>query len=444
MIKKFQEYIKKEGLFDPQQKVLLTISGGIDSIVMADLFHKSGYNFGIAHCNFQLRGLESEKDLSFVKSLGEKYKVPFYYINFETEVYARDNGISVQMAARDLRYSWFNELMNDEAYDCFATAHHLDDQVETFFINLLRGTGISGLHGINKLYGGCIRPLLFATRYEIEEYQSQFDLSFREDLSNKSSKYLRNRIRHYLLPVFEDINPDFRRIFRENFERIRDVERIYSRDVESKRNNIVSEVHDDGSVQIPLDALINLHPLKTYLHEFLSPFNFNTSVIEDIVNALDDISGKQFYSTTHRLLKDRDHIIIKSLDISRETKEFYLDENCTLITEPVELVLLVEERDENHEIPTDALIACLDLYKLSFPLVLRRWQMGDYFMPLGMDNMKKLSDFFIDEKFSLFEKESTWILQSGKKICWIIGHRIDDRFKVTPTTKRILKLMLVK
>lgn len=264
MLQMFKEYIAREKLLQPEQKVLVTVSGGMDSVVLLELLYRSGYKIAVAHCNFQLRGRASDLDELFVRNLALKYEVPVFVKKFRTEKYAEKNKISIQMAARDLRYFWFEELIEQEGFDVFATAHHLDDQVETFFINVFRGTGISGLHGINSRQGNCVRPLLYATRNDIEAYRKKKHLSFREDESNQSDKYIRNKIRLRLMPVIQEILPDYQNVFYENLNRFREIEKIYKRDIEQKADRIMIR-EKDGSVLIAIDDLINLHPIRTYL-----------------------------------------------------------------------------------------------------------------------------------------------------------------------------------
>ncbi len=437
MKKTLLSYINKEKLFDPFNKVLLTVSGGIDSIVMCEIFSKAGLNFAIAHCNFQLRGNESNEDELFVKQLAEKYKVPFFYKRFNTSSYANKKGVSIQMAARELRYEWFEEIRKKKKLDYIATAHHQDDSIETFFINLIRGTGISGLHGILPKQGKIIRPLLFTTKNDIETYAKKYKLTFREDSSNASDKYVRNKIRHHVIPVLKELNPDLENAMNATIQRLRDVELIYKNEIRNMRAKIVKE--EKNSTIISIDQLKKLKPATTYLYEFLKPYNFNASAVETIIDSLDGESGKQFYSTTHRLVKDRDGLIVESqkskvksqkskIQIKKDQKELIIDGRKlkfkTLVT-------------TNYKLQTTNSSANIDFEKLKFPLEIRKWEKGDAFYPLGMKGKKKLSDFFIDKKLSISQKENTWLLTSAGKIVWVIGLRIDDRFKITLKTKKI-------
>lgn len=442
MIADFNNFIIREELFRPSDIVLLAVSGGLDSAVMAYLFHLAGYQFGIAHANFQLRGKESERDEDFVRTLAEKYQVAIHVKRFETKTFARKNGISVQMAARTLRYEWFEELIKDENYSYVATAHHLDDQLETFLINLTRGTGIAGLHGILPRNGKIIRPLMFSGRKEIEAYATANDLDFVQDSSNISMKYTRNRIRLKIIPQLELINPAFRQELKQTIGHIRDAEIIYRQTVEQKRKEILHRKGDEFIISA--DQFFNLKPLTSWAFELLSLFGFNQANIKDITGLAEAIPGKEVLSATHRVIKDRDQLIIAPREkTGLETTFLVTTDDLALkaIKSPVNLGF-----ETLHEIPAEfadpATTAYIDFDKLDFPLLIRKWHRGDFFCPMGMSKRKKLSDFFTDQKFSLIEKEKQWLICSGKNIVWIIGHRIDDRYKITTATKRVLKIIL--
>lgn len=442
MLKDFNKFIISENLFSSKEKVLLAVSGGIDSVVMTDLFKRSGLSFGIAHCNFQLRGNDSEEDELFVAELAKKNKVPFFSQRFSTLHTAQSLGISVQMAARELRYGWFAEVLRKEKYSYIATAHHLDDQVETFFINLLRSSGIAGFHGILPKQGKIIRPLLFATRENINHYATDNHIKYREDKSNNDIKYLRNKIRHEILPVLQEINPDVIRHIGDNLERIREAEQIFRKTIEQKRKKIIRS--EKEKITIPIGEIRKLNPQGTYLFEFLSPFGFNFSQVNDLLKSLDKISGKKLISHTHILIKDRENLYITPVPGQHGKPHFLkpvlLTESTKSITSPVRLKITQQKKDKTFRIDPDPSIAFLELHKLHFPLFLRKWQRGDYFYPFGQNHKKKLSDFFIDQKFSLLDKENTWLLVSGKEIVWIIGHRIDNRFRITSKTKEVLRI----
>ncbi len=441
MLKSFQEFINKEKLFNAEDKILLAVSGGPDSVVMCELFCQSEYNFAIAHCNFHLRGTESDDDEKFVKNLSEKYKVPYYNVNFNTNDYAKDKKISIEMAARDLRYEWFEEVLKKENYDYIATGHHLDDQIETLFINLLRGTGIAGLHGILPKQNHCVRPLLFTFRKDIEVFIKENNLLYRQDSSNKSLKFTRNKIRHIIIPELEKINPDFKKSITNTIKYIKGTEIIYKNFVEQKRKEIFHIKND--RIYIPINEIKKLNPVNTFLYEFLMPYNFNSSVVDDIIKSLDDISGKQFFSFSHRLIKDRENLIITKKTSDIKLIRYFINKNTLVIENPIKLKITRIrwiKNDRNVTISEDKNIASIDFDKLKFPLKIRKWEQGDYFYPLGTKCKKKLSDFFIDNKFSIIDKENVWLLCSANRIIWIIGHRIDNRFKITSNTRNIYQI----
>ena len=439
MINLFKSYISNNSLCSEEDRILVTVSGGIDSVVLLDLFIKSGYNCGIAHCNFNLRAKESDNDEIFVKTLANSYNIPVFSKSFNTIEYAEINKLSIQMAARDLRYEWFEDLRLEEGFDLIATAHNKNDILETFFINLTRGTGIHGLSGIKNKSGALIRPLLFATREEINNYAQLNNLEWHEDSTNSTLKYSRNKIRHQVLPILEQLNPKFIETMVENIQRLSEVEEIFYQLIEQKKEELL--IRESGLISVSIEKLKLLNPLKTWLYELLRDFNFSQSVITDIINSLDSNSGLQFYSTTHRIIKDRNKLIINVIK-SDPGRKFYIEDPYREVSEPLQLEMDVLTVDDNFELINDSSIAFLDLDLLEFPLLIRKWEQGDYFYPLGMKNIKKLSDFFIDLKLSIPEKEKLWLLISSNQIVWVMGYRIDDKFKVGPLTKRVLKIAL--
>ncbi|HZX61961.1 MAG TPA: tRNA lysidine(34) synthetase TilS [Bacteroidales bacterium] len=446
MLKEFKTFISDQNLFEPNDRILLAVSGGIDSVVMSELFHKAGYAFGIAHCNFTLRGKESDADETFVEKLAGKYKVPFYTKRFLTTKVTKEKGISIQMAARELRYQWFEELRLKEKYHSIATAHHLDDQVETFFINLLRSTGIAGFHGILPRQGNLTRPLLFSYRDDIEAFARKYKLVFREDSSNLETKYLRNKIRHEVIPIFRELNPAFPHILTETILRMRETEVIFRNSIEEARKKIIR--NDKNGTHIRIENLKKLTPVDIYAFELLSPYGFNETVIRDILHSPDDSSGKIFYSSTHRLIKNREELILNPLPDKKETwsknAEISIPENKKEIRKPIHLSFTKTATIKRFVIDPSKEVANLDLRKIVFPLILRRWKKGDSFYPFGMNKKKKLSDYFIDSKLSIPEKENTWLLCSGTHILWIVGYRIDHRFRVTSQTKEVFQVRWLK
>ncbi|MGE0636506.1 MAG: tRNA lysidine(34) synthetase TilS [Bacteroidia bacterium] len=431
MVEEFKKFVIKNVLLKKEDKTLITVSGGRDSVVLCELFHKAKFPFAIAHCNFQLRGKEANDDEVFVKELTSKYKVDFFCKRFKTEKFATQNKLSIQEAARVLRYEWFEEIRSKNAFDLIATAHHKDDELETFFINLIRGTGIAGLHGILPKRGKIIRPLLFASRTEINSFVKKNKLQFREDRSNASDKYLRNKIRHKVLPLFEEMNPSFRNTLTEEIARLSEVEKIYNHfiDLNKKQvfnNNILS-----------VSALKKVPFASILLYEILKKYDFNADVSAEVFSSLDSESGKQFFSPTYRLVKDRQRLIITKRNTAKTKKVFSVSQKEKKLIEPLKIELLKVKNSDDFIIPNDSRIACLDFEKLKFPLQIRKWKEGDFFFPLGMKKKKKLSDFFTDIKFSIPDKENTWLLCSDGDIVYVIGKRIDERYKVGKETKTI-------
>ncbi len=433
----FTDFISSNQLLTGTDNVLLAVSGGIDSMVMANLFLKTDNTIGIVHCNFQLRGTESDIDEKFVREFAENSNIPFYVKNFDTEEYAEEKKVSIQMAARDLRYEWFEKIRVTEGFDYIALAHNKNDILETVLLNIARGTGLKGMTGIKKKSGNIIRPLLSATRNEITQYADDNDLFYREDSSNVQIKYKRNKIRHQIIPEFEELNPDFIDSFSQTINQIEEAYEIFENMVKKKKELTVTEIGDKTLIDI--FKLRNLSNKATYLYEFLRPYHFPSQIIPDIIESLDGISGKQFLSSTHRLIKDRNHLIITPQK-KDTTEKYYIDKETKELTLPIRLFFRKFSSKPNLKIPHSPDIAWVDASILEYPLILRKWKAGDYFYPLGMQDPKKLSDFFIDEKLSLIEKENSWILTSGDKIVWVLGKRIDDRFRVEKETNEILEI----
>ena len=442
MLQSFRTYIEKERLIDPHRPILLTVSGGIDSMVMASLFLKSGLKFSIGHCNFQLRESESNDDEAFIRNYAKENGIQLFVKHFDTQVYAHENKLSTQMAARDLRYQWFEELREEYNFSYIATAHHLDDQTETFLINLLRGTGIAGLHGILPKNGNIVRPILFATRKEIEDYAAENGIIYREDSSNASDKYQRNYIRHHITPELHHLNPNFSKSLNKTIERVRKVESIYKTTV---INTIESMLDLQGEkIILDVDKLKTLDNIDAYLYEFLGLYNFNERHISDLLKSMEENkSGIQFYSHTHRIIKDRSKILLVPFEDALQPKSefFEIRKDFSEVVQPLHLTF--ESFDKALDIEKNTSVGLFDADKLQFPLHIRRWREGDYFYPLGMKGKKKLSDFFIDNKISVYDKEDSWLLCSGQDIVWIIGHRTDDRFKITDTTQNTYRIEII-
>jgi len=436
MLNRFLENITTKKLFEPKQKVLLAVSGGIDSMVMLYLFEKSGFDYGIVHCNFQLRGDESDSDEEFVKRQVLIHGVPSYFKRFDTEEHAQINGISIEMAARELRYEYFEKIRAEHNYDFIATAHHSDDLIETFFLNLSRKTGIKGLTGIKDKSGRIIRPMLFTGRTDIEQFASGNYIDFREDSTNSEVVYQRNFLRHKILPLFSNLNPSFKKNILASIENLKDAKAVYSGYFETAMKNVVKSAKISQISNIK--KLLNSPHPRLLLLEILSEFNFNPPVIDEVFQSLDSESGKQFFSKTHRLVKDREMLFV-SLVEEKENKIFYIEHDDIELFEPFD-IKIEKLPGKDFKIRKEQNIACLDSQKLDFPLLIRKWQLGDYFQPFGMTDFKKISDFFIDEKIPVHEKEKIWLLCSGEKIVWVMGHRIDNRFRIDKNTISVIKI----
>jgi len=428
MKNKVQYFITEKSLFKREDKLILGISGGADSVCLMHVLLALGCSFELAHCNFNLRGEESDADENFVKELAKEHQLKIHVKQFDTLAYAAKNKISTQMAARDLRYAWFGKLLIKSSAKYLAIAHHANDDVETFFINLVRGSGLKGFLGIKEKNNGIVRPLLSVSRLEIEQYLKERNLVFREDSSNTSVKYLRNKIRHELMPLLAEMNPSIQQTVKDEMKILEGVSKIYASKVEEVRKDLTQE--KNGIVQFEISALLALNPLHNYLYELLAPYGFYT--VEAISKALQGQSGKQFFSATHQLVVDRENIFISLLNIENEV--FEITKKTTSLVHPLEIKFKVTS---DKTIIYDNDIAQLDVEKLKFPLTLRKWKEGDKFMPLGMKKFKKLSDFFIDNKFSIIDKQEQWLLCSDVDIVWLVGCRIDERYKLETNTKKV-------
>ena len=438
MLALFQEHIAQQKLFQKEERILLAFSAGIDSVVLAELLLASKFKIGIAHVNFQLRGKESDENENFAKAFAAKHGLAFYSIRFDTEAFAVQEKISIQMAARKLRYDWFETIRLQEHYDSIATAHHLSDSIETFFINISRGTGIAGLHGISLHINYIKRPLLPFTKKEITAYAEKNNFEWQEDSSNQKDAYVRNQIRHHIVPEFEKINPSFANQMDELLLEISEVEKIKNIWLSDLQN--IGLEKKDGHIRISIDWLKSLAQGKYFLSQTLKSFGFSITSSNDCWKALDKQSGIQFFSASHRLVKDRTHLLIETLSEEQLAQQAAATH---FLWQPSQMVLdlgpFVIEGLESTSVPAlDQLSsnqACLNADLLEFPLQIRKWQAADSFQPLGMQGNKKLSDFFIDEKFSLIEKDNTFVMVSGTDIVWVIGHRISEKYKVNHNCK---------
>ena len=433
MEKAFKQLLKLQFPFLCQGKLLLAVSGGVDSVVMTHLCKLAKLDFSIAHCNFNLRGEESNEDEIFVKELADELGVEAFTQSFDTEGFARDAKLSIQMAARDLRYSWFEELRSTRNFDYILSAHHANDNVETFLINLVRGTGIEGLTGIKDTNGYIIRPLLNFTRKEIENYATSNHLNWREDSSNASSKYMRNNIRHQVVPILEEINPQFIESFSQS-------QRFLKESVDLVDDYIAllyKEIVEKTSIgyQLNVEVLKRIPNNKAVLYQLLKSFGFTEW--NDVHALLEAQSGKMVFSRSYRLIKDRDYLLLTEIPNDETDKEYEISAYEDVVMLPIGTfsfheVSEVKEVDEHHIFVPKEL--------LKFPLILRKWKHGDHFFPFGMKGKKKLSDYFKDKKLSLPEKENVWLLCSNNEIVWVVNHRADNRFSVTDTSQKIIKI----
>jgi len=443
ILQRFQGFIAEKKIFSKNQRLLLAVSGGLDSVVLCNLCHQSGFDFTIAHCNFHLRGDESERDENFVRALGEKYGRKVLVKHFDTEKYAEGKKISIQVAARDLRYAWFNELVDSSALtdgspiNYIVTAHHLDDNIETLLMHFFRGTGIAGLRSMPVSQGKIIRPLLFARKEELRAFATAQQLEWVEDSSNETDKYSRNYFRHQLIPIVQKIYPEVIGNLAANIDRFNDIEVLYMQAIDRHKKKLLTQKGNE--MHIPALQLKKSEPLHSICYEIIKDYGFSPSQVHELIDLLDSDSGKYILSATHRIIKNRNWLIVAPTQ--NESSQ----------------IILIEQEEKNVPFPRGDLrldyflaehykllradnIAQLDIGQIKFPLLLRKWKQGDYFYPFGMRKKKKLSRFFIDEKLSRTGKEETWVIEANKKIIWVVGMRIDDRFKITPRTKQILRI----
>ncbi|MCX6293906.1 MAG: tRNA lysidine(34) synthetase TilS [Sphingobacteriales bacterium] len=438
----FVQHIIANGLFKKTDKLLIAVSGGVDSVVLCDLCFSAGLNFEMAHCNFQLREEESEADEKFVIELASKYKVKYHVVKFETENYAADNKQNIQLAARNLRYEWFNDILsNDSAITNILTAHHADDNLETILMNFFKGTGINGLKGIQSNHAGIggkiVRPLLFANKSELIDYAQSNNCQWREDVSNESDKYTRNFFRNQIIPLIENVIPEAKANIQNNIKRFNEIAVIYDNAILNIKSKLLERKGNE--IHIPVLKLLKIDAFETILFEIIKPYNFTSSQLKDAVNLLHADSGKYVMSGTHRILKNRNWLII-SPNETQDEPVFIIESDTKIVHFGSNKITI--ENTSSTQFSNDSAIALLDMKNIQFPLLLRKWKQGDYFYPLGMLKKKKLSRFFIDIKLSLLEKENTWVIESNKKIIWVVGKRIDNRFKITETTESVLKLTL--
>jgi len=438
LLEKLEEYIVENDLFNKDHKLLIAVSGGCDSTALTYLLNESGYKIKLAHCNFRLRGKESEKDETFIKDLALTLNLELFTTSFNTTGFAEKNKYSVEEAARILRYNWFESLRKKHKLDYILTAHHLNDKIETFFINLIAGTGIKGLRSIQAKKGHIIRPLLFAKQNEVKLYCSENNISYRIDKSNYDTNFVRNKIRHEVIPRFTEINPNISDTMSSNFDILNDLEKIYKAYININIKQTVKLI--DNHVFINIESLLKSHAPISLLFEIIAPCGFNSSQTKDILSSLPHLqSGKFFLSENYKILKDRKDLIISKIE-AKADENHIITSVIKSVNEPIRLTFKRIKKSSEINFTGDNNIALLDADKIKYPLTLRTRKKGDYFYPLGMAGKKLLSDFFTDIKLNQIEKDKTYFLISDNKIVWIIGHRIDDRFKITDKTQNILKI----
>lgn len=434
---RFVSYLRNQALCRPGDRILLAVSGGKDSVLMARLFAESGFSIGIAHCNFGLRGNESDADEAFVADLAKSLDVPFYSTFFDTSAYARKHGVSIQMAARTLRYDWFETIRAGQGYDYIAVAHHQNDHIETLILNLVRGTGLSGLRGIQPRRGRIIRPLLFLRGEEIAAYVHKHRIAYRDDASNFSTKYARNKIRLEVIPRLKELNPELERTMVENINHFTDSYTVLQGYIDELRSRLFTKSgHEEW--HIPIAALERLEPRGYLLFELLRPYGFTEAVTADMARTLSGTPGREFLSPTHRLYIDRDSAVLKRMETAERQVAFIVAPGDTVQWEEYRLV---SGLTTETAVRPDANNAQFDADKIVFPICIRAWQDGDTFHPLGMKGRKKLSDFLISLKVPAYRKHTVPIVVNGNgDILWVVPYRLDDRYKITGETKKVFTL----
>ncbi len=436
-LQEFKDHIDTNFPYLYDYKLILACSGGLDSVVLVELCHLLGFNFAIAHCNFKLRGAESDNDEKFVRDLANRLQCQLYHVDFDTNAYANKHRVSIQMAARELRYDWFREIATTLKYDIVFTAHHADDNLETFLINLSRGTGIEGLTGIpveNEMF---IRPLLPFSRDQIVKFAKEKGVQWREDSSNSSTKYLRNKIRHKVIPELKSVNDRFLQNFQTTLEYLNESSEFIKNQVIILRRELF-EYEQNDVIKISIKKLKEYGNPRIYIYFLLNDY-YGFKPWDDIAQIIFAQSGKQIFSDTHRLVKDRDYLLLSPIPEEVSDRTYSIPEEENMIIIPLGMLRFSVKKEMNT---ADLKTIYVDKKKLKYPLTVRKWQEGDYFYPIGMKGKKKLSKYFKDEKLSLLAKEMVWLLCSGEEIVWIINYRADNRFKITPQTKQILKITI--
>jgi tRNA(Ile)-lysidine synthase len=439
LLKRFEKNWAQKRFAASEHTTLLAVSGGVDSMIMADLFLRSGLKFAIAHCNFQLRGAEANKDEELVGNWAQLHNIPFHSARFDTKQKSEEWKKGIQETARILRYEWLDIIREEHKYRRLATAHHANDNAETLLINLFKGTGIAGLHGIPEQNDHIIRPLLFASKQDILAYAQSENIPYREDASNAKDDYLRNAVRLNIIPTIDKHFPNVVQHLNDSITRFAETEILYKKIIEQERKKLLEKRGND--YYIPVLRLKHREALQTICYELCMPFGFTPAQVPHIVQLIESESGHYINSPTHRIIRNRDFLIITAIPTQHTDLILIEGFPCTIETEHYKFHFSVEKKPE--KISADNTIALIDMKRVVLPLTLRKWRIGDYFYPLGMGmKKKKLSKYFIDQKVPLHEKDRTWVLESDKRIAWVAGMRLDERFKIIPATHEVLRVSL--
>jgi tRNA(Ile)-lysidine synthase len=441
MFQKIAAFIDKNNLLQRNRAVIVALSGGVDSVTLLDVLQKLEYECVAAHCNFQLRGAESERDEQFVRELCHKKNITLFVRQFETRQFARAKNISIEMAARELRYRWFEHLLVQINAQAIAVAHHSDDNVETFLLNIIRGTGLKGLCGISAKNGNVVRPLLNVNRADIEDYIKVNHLDFVTDSTNLKNNFKRNKIRNELLPLLRTINPSVQNTILEEINIFKGIYKTYENAVENIKNQILE--FENNTVKIHINKLLEQKNATNILFETVKNYGFNFTQTENIIAALNSTSGKMFYNKNHKLIIDREFIFIKENELNTVKNNYFIDSDCNEIINPIHLKLKKYTKKNDFILIKNRNTIQIDYNKITFPLELRKWKNSDWFYPFGMKMRKKLSDFFINNKLSILDKSDIWLLTCGEQIVWIVGLRVDNRFRIVEKTKKILEITLL-
>ena len=456
LLQRFKQYIQKENLLQPTDRLLLAVSGGIDSVVLCELCKQAGYHFVIAHCNFQLRGEESDRDEKFVRSLGEKYGVEVLVKKFDTKQIAIDEKKSIETTARDLRYQWFYEKIVERrpttddrqpksedrrlpTASFIVTGHHADDNIETVVMNFFRGTGISGIRGMLPKQGKIVRPLLFARRAELEDFVANNQLQYVTDATNFENEYTRNFFRNQIIPLVKESFPEAEKNVLKNIHRFAETEQLYQQAIEQHTKKLLEKKGNE--IHIPVLKLLQVKPLHSVLFEIIKQIGFTSHQVADAISLLQSETGKYIQSATHRIIKNRNWLIITP-NQTTEAQNILIEEEDSKIHFEKGIIQIERRPITSYQSSSVNLTAQLNAAEIKFPLLLRKWKQGDCFYPLGMNKKKKISRFFIDQKLSLSQKENVWVIEMDKKIIWVVGMRIDNRFKITDSTQEFISLTL--